>query len=178
MIVRSERPGMTTEVTLTSPTQWVYPPENEGVPPIPPPGKEGMGVLGKEGMGVLGKEGILRRPTEGDPLKETQTRARTKKELTLIDAYDDLFASILPESLRSAENLSQWHDWISYRNEHKQGKGRGTIVPLTMAAAKQSLFILKKAKRAKTIASLISTAISSEWDGIHIPYGAEEEFYK
>lgn len=105
-------------------------------------------------------------------------RTGGKKDPVEPGVFDDLFVSILPESLRSAENLSQWHDWISYRNEHKQGKGRGTIVPLTMAAAKQSLFILKKAKRAKTIASLISTAISSEWDGIHIPYGGEEEFYK
>ena len=127
-----------------------------------------------KGMEGNGMEEEKEQPPKAPP----RGRRTTKVVPVAPETYDDLFASIIPDYLRGEENLSQWHDWISYRNEHRQGKGRGTIVPLTEAAAKQSLRLLAKAKKGKSISSLIVSAISGEWDGLHIPYGSEEDFWK
>ena len=80
MIRRISRPGVTTEYTLTNPSEWAAnPAENEGHPSNWVSGKEGVGGSGKEGVGGSGKEGALRRPTEGDPSKETPIAPKKKK---------------------------------------------------------------------------------------------------
>ena len=177
MISRKERPGMTTEITLTEPGKWLHPSGNEGAPSFAP--------LGNEGRAPLGNEGRLRRPIEGDPLKEThlrnkarEMRASEKLEPTPVDAFDGIFSEILCDDQKNRENLDQWHAWIEYRNEHRHGKGRGKVIPVTAISAKQSLRILSRAKSPRTISATIAAAIAGEWDGIHIPFGSEESFYK
>ena len=109
------------------------------------------------------------------PPKAPQGAIRTKANA--VDAFDDDFKAILREDLRTSENLELWHNWVAYRNEHRLGKGRGAIVPLSELAAKMGLNVLSRAKKPRAITAAITQSISSGWDGIGI-YGLEEAFYQ